>query len=227
MTSLIHTIIKIKIKKLKFIIKTLDNYKKYNSYNSDNDTDIDDSDFASNLLDTKIKTQLNIIEIDEDLSEKQSFQTFSSLVSKKIYLNKFKNPEFIHYRNYNIHIRFSKINNKNYIILIIDNKNNNELRNKSNNIILNFSNFNHFIFNKILFDIDFDIYSKNININNLIKNGRITNKISYNQNYSYNQKNYSYVDGIFNYFIQINTSNNTLNYYYYRIDKYIFNPIVN
>jgi hypothetical protein len=56
MTILINNIIKIKIKKLKFIIKFLDNYRPYyNSSNSSDDTDKDDNDFASYLFDTKIK----------------------------------------------------------------------------------------------------------------------------------------------------------------------------
>lgn len=220
---MIATIIKTKIKKLKFIIKTLDNYRSNNSSNSGDDTDKDDNDFASYLNDTKIKTQLNIIEIDEDLSNPDEFKTFSNLLAKKIYSNYSNNPEFITYRNYNIHIRFFNINDKNYLILIIDNKNNYELRHKSNNIICNFNKFHKFLFNPILFDIDLDIFSKYKNIKNLLKIGRITNKISYNRDYLENH--YSYNDGCFNYFIQINKSNNTLTYYYYRIDKYIFNPI--
>ena len=220
---MIATIIKTKIKKLKFIIKTLDNYRSNNSSNSGDDTDKDDNDFASYLNDTKIKTQLNIIEIDEDLSNPDKFKTFSNLLAKKIYSNYSNNPEFITYRNYNIHIRFFNINDKNYLILIIDNKNNYELRHKSNNIICNFNKFHKFLFNPILFDIDLDIFSKYKNIKNLLKIGRITNKISYNRDYLENH--YSYNDGCFNYFIQINKSNNTLTYYYYRIDKYIFNPI--
>jgi len=220
---MIATIIKTKIKKLKFIIKTLDNYRSNNSSNSGDDTDKDDNDFASYLNDTKIKTQLNIIEIDEDLSNPDKFKTFSNLLAKKIYSNYSNNPEFITYRNYNIHIRFFNINDKNYLILIIDNKNNYELRHKSDNIIYNFNKFHKFLFNPILFDIDLDIFSKYKNIKNLLKIGRITNKISYNRDYLENH--YSYNDGCFNYFIQINKSNNTLTYYYYRIDKYIFNPI--
>ena len=97
------------------------------------------------------------------------------------------------------------------------------MRCKSTNIIQNFSTFQQFIFNHILFDIDFDIFSKNRYIKNLIKIGRTTNKI--NLNHINFENNYSYNDGVFNYFIQINKSNNTLTYYYYRIDKYIFNPI--
>ena len=96
------------------------------------------------------------------------------------------------------------------------------MRHKSTNIIQNFSKFKNFIFNPILFDIDLDIFSKYKFIKNLVKIGRITNKI--NLNHDYNENNYSYNDGVFNYFIQINKSNNTLTYYYYRIDKYIFNP---
>jgi hypothetical protein len=221
--SIIHKIIKIKIKKLKFIIKILDNYRPNNLLNSDDDTDKDDNDFASYLLDTKIKTQINIIEIEEDLSNPIRFKEFSLNISNNIYSKKIINPEFISYRRYNIHICFSIINNKYYIILIIDNLNNCELKNKSNNIIQNFSKFQNFLFNPILFDIDFDIYSKKYFIDNLINYGRITNTIYYN--YNYNEKNYSYNDGVFNYFIQINKSDNILTYYYYRIDKYIFNPI--
>lgn len=218
MTSLIHNIIKIKIKKLKFIIKTLDNYRPYyNSSNSGDDTDKDENDFASYLFDTKIKTQINIIELEEDITDPNKFKLYSYIISKNIY------PEFIYYTNYNIHIRFSNINNKNYLILIIDDKNNYEMKNKSNNIILNFEKFHNFIFNPILFDIDFDIFSKYKFIKNLHNIGRTTNKI--NLNYSYIENNYSYNDGVFNYFIQLNKSNNTLTYYYYRIDKYIFNPV--
>ena len=218
MTSLINNIIKIKIKKLKFIIKTLDNYRPYyNSSNSGDDTDKDDNDFASYLFDTKIKTQINIIEIEEDLTEYKKFKLYSSIISKNY--NNSNNPEFIYYRNYNIHIRFSIINNIKYLILIIDDKNDYEMRYKSTNIIQNFSKYQNFIFNPILFDIDYDIFSKYRFIKNLIKIGRITNKI--NLNHSYIENNYSYNDGVFNYFIQINKSNNTLTYYYYRIDKYI------
>ena len=224
MTTLIHNIIKTKIKKLKFLIKTLDNYRPYyNSSNSGDDTDIDENDFSSYLFDTKIKTQINIIEIDEDLSDHNKFKLYSSIIAKNIYCIQFNNPEFIYYRNYNVHIRFSIINNKKYLILLIDNKNNYEMRCKSTNIIQNFSTFQQFIFNHILFDIDFDIFSKNRYIKNLIKIGRTTNKI--NLNHINFENNYSYNDGVFNYFIQINKSNNTLTYYYYRIDKYIFNPI--
>lgn len=224
MTYLIHNIIKTKIKKLKFLIKTLDNYRPYyNSSNSSDDTDIDENDFASYLFDTKIKTQINIIEIEEDLSNPKNFEIYSTIISKNIYCNNSNNPEFIYYRNYNVHIRFSIINNKNYLILIIDDKNNYELRHKSTNIIQNFSKFKNFIFNPILFDIDFDIFSKYKFIKNLIKIGRTTNKI--NLNYNYIENHYSYNDGVFNYFIQINKPNNTLTYYYYRIDKYIFNPV--
>jgi len=222
MTSLINNIIKTKIKKLKFIIKTLDNYRPYyNSSNSGDDTDKDENNFASYLFDTKIKTQINIIEIEEDLTEPNKFKLYSSIISKNS--NNSNNPEFIYYRNYNIHIRFSIINNINYLILIIDDKNNYEMRYKSTNIIQNFSKYHNFIFNPILFDIDYDIFSKYRFIKNLIKIGRTTNKI--NLNHSYNDNHYSYNDGVFNYFIQINKSNNTLTYYYYRIDKYIFNPI--
>jgi hypothetical protein len=218
MTSLINNIIKIKIKKLKFIIKTLDNYRPYyNSSNSGDDTDKDENDFASYLFDTKIKTQINIIEIEEDLTEYKKFKLYSSIISKNY--NNSNNPEFIYYRNYNIHIRFSIINNIKYLILIIDDKNDYEMRYKSTNIIQNFSKYQNFIFNPILFDIDYDIFSKYRFIKNLIKIGRITNKI--NLNHSYIENNYSYNDGVFNYFIQINKSNNTLTYYYYRIDKYI------
>ena len=223
MTSLINNIIKTKIKKLKFIIKTLDNYRPYyNSSNSSDDTDKDENDFASYLFDTKIKTQINIIEIEEDLTDYNKFKLYSSIISKNIYCNNSNNPEFFNYRKYNIHIRFSIINNKKYLILIIDDKNNYEMRHKSTNIIQNFSKFKNFIFNPILFDIDLDIFSKYKFIKNLVKIGRITNKI--NLNHDYNENNYSYNDGVFNYFIQINKSNNTLTYYYYRIDKYIFNP---
>lgn len=224
MTSLIHNIIKTKIKKLKFIIKTLDNYRPYyNSSNSSDDTDKDENDFASYLFDTKIKTQINIIEIEEDLSDPKKFELYSSIISKNIYSKNLNNPEFIYYRNYNIHIRFSIINNIKYLILIIDDKNNYELRYKSTNIIQNFSKFQHFLFNPILFDIDFDIFSKYKFIKNLINIGRTTNNIIINHNYIENY--YSYNDGVFNYFIHINKSNNILTYYYYRIDKYIFNPI--
>ena len=224
MTYLIQNIIKTKIKKLNFIIKTLDNYRPYyNSSNSGDDTDKDDNDFASYLFDTKIKTQINIIEIEEDLTDPKKFKLYSSIISKNIHCNNLNNPEFIYYRNYNIHIRFSIINKINYLILIIDDKNNYEMRNKSTNIIHNFSKFQNFIFNPILFDIDLDIFSKYKFIKNLINIGRTTNKI--NLNYNYIENSYSYNDGVFNYFIQINKSNNTLTYYYYRIDKYIFNPI--
>jgi hypothetical protein len=224
MTTIIHTIIKTKIKKLKFIIKTLDNYRPYNYSNSSDDTDKDDNDFASYLFDTKIKTQINIIEIDDDLSDCQIFKTFSSIIAKKIHSTNLNNPEFILYRKYNIHIRFSIINNIKYLILLIDDKNNVELRNKSTNIIQNFSKFQKFLFNPLLFDIDLDIYSKHRYIKNLLKFGKTINKIHYNH-LNYNENHYSYNDGVFNYFIQINKSNNTLTYYYYRIDKYIFNPI--
>jgi hypothetical protein len=218
MTSLINNIIKIKIKKLEFIIKILDNYRPYyNSSNSGDDTDKDENDFASYLFDTKIKTQINIIEIEEDLTEYKKFKLYSSIISKNY--NNSNNPEFIYYRNYNIHIRFSIINNIKYLILIIDDKNDYEMRYKSTNIIQNFSKYQNFIFNPILFDIDYDIFSKYRFIKNLIKIGRITNKI--NLNHSYIENNYSYNDGVFNYFIQINKSNNILTYYYYRIDKYI------
>ena len=222
MTSIINNIIKTKIKKLKFIIKILDNYRPYyNSSNSGDDTDKDENDFASYLFDTKIKTQINIIEIEEDLTDPKKFKLYSSIISKNS--NNSNNPEFIYYRNYNIHIRFSIINNIKYLILIIDDKNNYEMRYKSTNIIQNFSNYHNYIFNPILFDIDYDIFSKYRFIKNLIKIGRTTNKI--NLNNSYIENHYSYNDGVFNYFIQINKSNNTLTYYYYRIDKYIFNPI--
>jgi hypothetical protein len=222
MTSNIHMIIKTKIKKLKFIIKTLDNYRPNNSSNSDDDTDKDENDFASYLFDTKIKTQINIIEIADDLSNYQTFQLYSSIIAKRIHTTILNNPEFIYYRNYNIHIRFSIINNIKYLILIIDDKNNFELRNKSTNIIQHFEKYKKYLFNPILFDIDFDIYSKNRYIKNLLKFGKISNKILYNH-LNYNDCHYSYNDGVFNYFIQINKSNNTLTYYYYRIDKYIFN----
>jgi hypothetical protein len=96
------------------------------------------------------------------------------------------------------------------------------MRHKSTNIIQNFQKFQQFIFNPILFNIDFDIFSKYKSIKNLIKIGRTTNKI--NLNSECNENHYSYNDGVFNYFIQINKFNNTLTYYYYRIDKYIFNP---
>lgn len=219
MTTLIHNIIKIKIKKLKFIIKTLDNYRPYyNSSNSGDETDKDENNFSSYLFDTKIKTQINIIEIEEDLTDPNKFKLYSSIISKKS-----NNPEFIYYRNYNIHIRFSIINNIKYLILIIDDKNNYEMRCKSTNIIQNFDKFHNYIFNPLLFDIDFDIFSKYKFIKNLHNIGRTTNKI--NLNYSYIENNYSYNDGVFNYFIQLNKSNNTLTYYYYRIDKYIFNPV--
>jgi hypothetical protein len=223
MTNLINNIIKIKIKKLKFIIKTLDNYRPYyNSSNSSDDTDKDDNDFASYLFDTKIKAQINIIEIEEDLTDINKFKLYSTIISKNIYCDNSNNPEFIYYRKYNIHLRFSIINNKKYLIIIIDNKNNYEMRHKSTNIIQNFQKFQQFIFNPILFNIDFDIFSKYKSIKNLIKIGRITNKI--NLNSECNENHYSYNDGVFNYFIQINKFNNTLTYYYYRIDKYIFNP---
>lgn len=218
MTTLIHDIIKTKIKKLKFIIKTLDNYRPYNSSNSEDDTDKDENDFASYLFDTKIKTQINIIEIEEDLTDPKKFKLYSSIISKNS-----NNPEFIYYRNYNIHLRFTINNNKKYLILIIDDKNNYEMRYKSTNIIQNFSKYQNFIFNPILFDIDYDIFSKYKFIKNLIKIGRTINKI--NLNHSYNENHYYYNDGVFNYFIQINKSNNTLTYYYYRIDKYIFSTI--
>jgi len=220
MTSNIHMIIKTKIKKLKFIIKTLDNYRPNNSSNSDDDTDKDENDFASYLFDTKIKTQINIIEIDDDLSNYQTFQLYSSIIAKRIHSTILNNPEFIYYRKYNIHIRFSIINNIKYLILIIDDKNNFELRNKSTNIIQHFEKYKKYLFNPILFDIDFDIYSKNRYIKNLLKFGKTSNKILYNH-LNYNENYYSYNDGVFNYFIQINKSNNTLTYYYYRIDKYI------
>jgi len=222
MTSNIHMIIKTKIKKLKFIIKTLDNYRPNNSSNSDDDTDKDENDFASYLFDTKIKTQINIIEIDDDLSNYQTFQLYSSIIAKRVHTTILNNPEFIYYRKYNIHIRFSIINNIKYLILIIDDKNNFELRNKSTNIIQHFEKYKKYLFNPILFDIDFDIYSKNRYIKNLLKIGKTSNKILYNH-LNYNDCHYSYNDGVFNYFIQINKSNNTLTYYYYRIDKYIFN----
>lgn len=224
MTNLINNIIKIKIKKLKFIIKTLDNYRPYyNSSNSSDDTDKDDNDFASYLFDTKIKAQINIIEIEEDLTDTNKFKLYSTIISKNIYCDNSNNPEFFYYRNYNIHLRFSIINNKKYLIIIIDNKNNYEMRHKSTNIIQNFQKFTQFIFNPILFEIDFDIFSKYKSIKNLIKIGRTTNKININS--ECNENHYSYNDGVFNYFIQINKFNNTLTYYYYRIDKYIFNPI--
>jgi hypothetical protein len=226
MTSIIHTIIKIKIKKLNFIIKTLDNYHSNISSNSSDDTDIDENDFASSLFDTKIKTQINIIEIDDDLSNYLIFQTFSSFISKKFNSINLTNPEFFFYRNYNIHIRFSIINNKKYLIVIIDNKNNFELRYKSTNIIQNFEKYNNFLFNPILFHIDFDIFTKHRFIKNLLKFGKTTNNIHYkNNHFNYNENYYSYNDGVFNYFIQINKSTNTLNYYYYRNDKYIFNSL--
>jgi hypothetical protein len=170
MTNLINNIIKIKIKKLKFIIKTLDNYRPYyNSSNSSDDTDKDDNDFASYLFDTKIKAQINIIEIEEDLTDINKFKLYSTIISKNIYCDNSNNPEFFYYRNYNIHLRFSIINNKKYLIIIIDNKNNYEMRHKSTNIIQNFQKFQQFIFNPILFDIDFDIFSKYKSIKNLIK----------------------------------------------------------
>jgi len=224
MSSLkLYNVIKIKIKKLNFIIKTLDNYRPNNTSNSGDDTDRDDNDFASYLYDTKEKTQKTIIEIDDDLSNIDEFSIYSNKLSKKLNSTILNNPEFHSYYNYLIHLRFILNNDKKYLILLINDKNNFELREISSFIIENFSKSIKYLFNPILFDIDLDIYSKNKFIKNLLKFGRTTNKISYNHNYIENH--YSYNDGVFNYFIQINKSNKTLTYYYYRIDRYIFSPI--
>lgn len=224
MSSLkIHNVIRIKIKKLNFIIKTLDNYRPNNTSNSGDDTDRDDNDFASYLYDTKEKTQKTIIEIEDDLSCINNFSAYSNKISKKLNSTILNNPEFHSYNNYLIHLRFILNDNKKYLILLINDKNNFELREISSFIIQNFSQSTKYLFNPILFDIDLDIYSKNKFIKNLLKFGRTTNKIPYNHNYTENH--YSYNDGVFNYFIQINKSNKTFTYYYYRIDRYIFSPI--
>jgi len=221
-----HNIIKTKIKKLNFISKILDNYRfNINTiYNSDDDTDKDDSDFSSYLFDTKNKCQIIIIEIFENLLNPNLFKSFSYNISYKLNSLNLDNPEFILYKNYLIHLRFININNKFYIILLINNNlDYYQLRLQSSNIIKHFSNFSKFHFNLLLFKIDFDLFSKNKIINSLFKFGKTNNNIFLN-NLFLNENYYSYNDGLFNYFIQINNSNNSIRYYYYRIDKYIFNP---
>ena len=218
---MIEKIINIKIKKLDLISKILDDHKIHNSIESDEDTDREDNDFISYLFDTKEKIHINIIEIYEDLSNSQKFKRYSSNITKKLNSNILDNPEFILYNNYIIHIRFSIINNRNYIILFIDKIDYEYLRYKSTKIIQKFIKFKKFLFNPILFQIDFDIFSKEKFINNIITLGKTMNIIKYE--IEFNENIYNYNDGLFNYFIKNNKSNNTINYYYYRIDKFILN----
>jgi hypothetical protein len=215
MSLSIVNIIKTKIKKLYFLTKLLDKHKSTVHKDEDDDTDKDDYDFSSFLYDTRTKTKITIIEVLENYSINKIIK---SLEAKSL-----NNPEFILFDNYIIHLRFFIINNKNYLIIIIDtHKDYQDFRDISTNIIQNFDKFDKFLINPLLFEIDYDIFSNEKSIQNLHQISRTSNKIQISK--PYNEYYYSYDDGIFNYFIQLQ-KNNLITYYYYRLDRYIFNPI--
>lgn len=215
MSLSIVNIIKTKIKKLYFLMKLLDKHKSTVHKEEDDDTDKDDYDFSSFLYDTRTRTKITIIEILENYSTDDIIE---SLEAKSL-----NNPEFILFDNYIIHLRFFIKNYKNYLIIIIDtHKDYQDFRDISTNIIQNFDKFDKFIINPLLFEIDYDIFSNEKSIQNLYQISRTSNKIQISK--PYNEYYYSYDDGIFNYFIQLQ-KNNLITYYYYRLDRYIFNPI--
>lgn len=215
MSLSIVNIIKTKIKKLYFLMKLLDKHKSTVHKEEDDDTDKDDYDFSSFLYDTRTRTKITIIEILENYSTDDIIE---SLEAKSL-----NNPEFILFDNYIIHLRFFIKNYKNYLIIIIDtHKDYQDFRDISTNIIQNFDKFDKFIINPLLFEIDYDIFSNEKSIQNLHQISRTSNKIQISK--PYNEYYYSYDDGIFNYFIQLQ-KNNLITYYYYRLDRYIFNPI--
>jgi len=215
MSLSIVNIIKTKIKKLYFLMKLLDKHKSIVHKEEDDDTDKDDYDFSSFLYDTLTRTIINTIENHENYSTDDIIE---SLEAKSL-----NNPEFILFDNYIIHLRFFIKNYKNYLIIIIDtHKDYQDFRDISTNIIQNFDKFDKFIINPLLFEIDYDIFSNEKSIQNLHQISRTSNKIQISK--PYNEYYYSYDDGIFNYFIQLQ-KNNLITYYYYRLDRYIFNPI--
>ena len=211
----IINIIKTKIKKLYFLTKLLDKHKSTVQKDEDDDTDKDDYDFSSFLYDTRTKTKITIMEVLENYSINRIIE---SLEAKSL-----NNPEFILFDNYIIHLRFFIKNNKNYLIIIIDtHKDYQDFRDISTNIIQNFETYDKFQINPLLFEIDYDIFSNEKSIQNLHQISRTSNKIRISK--PYNEYYYSYDDGIFNYFIQLQ-KNNLITYYYYRLDRYIFNPV--
>lgn len=215
MSLSIVNIIKTKIKKLYFLMKLLDKHKSTVHKEEDDDTDKDDYDFSSFLYDTRMKNKITIIEVFENYSINKIIE---SLEAKSL-----NNPEFILFDNYIIHLRFFIKNNKNYIIIIIDtHKDYQDFRDISTNIIQNFERFDKFLINPLLFEIDYDIFSNEKSIQNLHQISRTSNKIQISK--PFNEYYYSYDDGIFNYFIQLQ-KNNIITYYYYRLDRYIFNPV--
>ena len=215
MSLSIVNIIKTKIKKLYFLMKLLDKHKSTVHKEEDDDTDKDDYDFSSFLYDTRMKNKITIIEVFENYSINKIIE---SLEAKSL-----NNPEFILFDNYIIHLRFFIKNNKNYIIIIIDtHKDYQDFRDISTNIIQNFERFDKFLINPLLLEIDYDIFSNEKSIQNLHQISRTSNKIQISK--PFNEYYYSYDDGIFNYFIQLQ-KNNIITYYYYRLDRYIFNPV--
>jgi len=219
----IINVIKTKIKKIYFLSKLLDKHKSMISKDEDDDTDKDEYDFSSFLYDTKLKTKISIIEIQENLSNISIMKKYSNNIIQNLQATSLNNPEFILFDNYIIHLRYFIKNNKNYLIIIIDtHKDFQNFRDISSNILEDFPKFDKYLINPLLFEIDYDIFSNDKSIQNLHQISRTTNKISIIK--PYDECYYSYNDGIFNYFIQQH-KNNLITYYYYRLDRYIFNPI--